>query len=254
MRAHISRTTSLVAAVLVLVGAAALAGGIAWQRETNEAQALASQARTIAQMQAEMKLLEARAAVQADWPAIAKAVESSVFTISTDYGLGSGWVIHADSKGSDLVTNFHVVEEAVSAGTMTVDVRQFDRTMKGTIIRVDRDDDLALVHIGDQVAPLDVAPLRPRLGSTVMAVGAPLGLGGSVSIGIVSGFRSLGGSDYVQFSAPISPGNSGGPVVDAKGQVVGIATAKLVGDGVEALGFAIPGQTACLRLIECVQR
>jgi len=126
--------------------------------------------------------------------------------------------------------------------------------MKGTIVRIDRDDDLALVHIGAHVAPLEVATERPQIGSTVMAVGSPLGLGGSVSVGIVSGFRSLGGSDFVQFSAPISPGNSGGPVVDAKGQVVGIATAKLVGDGVEALGLAIPGQTACLRLVECALR
>jgi len=110
---------SLVAAVLVMMGTASAAGGMVWREDTDEAQALATQARTIAQMQADIKLLEARSAAQADWPAIATAVESSVFTISTDYGLGSGWVVHADATGSDLVTNFHVVEEAVSVGTTT---------------------------------------------------------------------------------------------------------------------------------------
>ena len=136
---------------------------------------------------------------------------------------------------------------------MTVDVLQGDRTIKGTIVRVDRGDDLAVVHVADQFVALHAAAVRPSIGSTVMAVGSPLGLGGTVSIGIVSGFRSLGGSDYVQFSAPISPGNSGGPIVDRSGHVVAIATAKLVGDGVEALGFAIPVQTACASLALCVQ-
>jgi serine protease Do len=55
-------------------------------------------------------------------------------------------------------------------------------------------------------------------------------------------------SDYVQFSAPISPGNSDGPVVDSRGRVVAVASAKLVGDGVEALSLTIPVQTVCLTL------
>ena len=84
-----------------------------------------------------------------------------------------------------------------------------------------------------------------------MAVGSPLGLDGTVTLGVVSGFRSLDGSDYIQFSAPISPGNSGGPVVDAGGRVVAIASAKFVGDGVEGLSLAIPIQTACLSLVTC---
>lgn len=84
-----------------------------------------------------------------------------------------------------------------------------------------------------------------------MAVGAPLGLDGSVSIGVISGYRSLEASDYIQFSAPISPGNSGGPVVDANGRVVAVASAKLVGQGVEALSLAIPIQLACEALSVC---
>ena len=98
---------------------------------------------------------------------------------------------------------------------------------------------------------LVVSAGRPRVGATVLAAGAPLGLSGTISVGVVSGFRSVFGSDYLQFTAAISPGNSGGPVVDSRGRVVGIATAKLVADGAEALGFAIPVQTACAGLVEC---
>jgi putative serine protease PepD len=84
-----------------------------------------------------------------------------------------------------------------------------------------------------------------------MAVGSPLGLAGSLSIGVVSGYRSIDGSDYVQFSAPISPGNSGGPVVDGQGRVVALAAAKFEGAGVEALSLAIPVQTVCTMLVSC---
>lgn len=253
MRLHFGRKTSLVAAALVVMGAAAVTSGMAWRAEANDALALASQAETIAEMKSEMTTLEANAEGTPDWVAIATAVGPSVFTISTDYGLGSGWVVHANASGSDLVTNFHVVEGAVSAGMIAVEVRQLDRMMRGTIIRVDRENDLALVHIDARFGALKIAPLRPPLGTSVMALGSPLGLGGTVTIGVVSGFRSLGGSDYIQFSAPISPGNSGGPVVDGAGHVVGIVTAKLVGDGVDALGFAIPVQTACFKLGQCAQ-
>lgn len=72
-----------------------------------------------------------------------------------------------------------------------------------------------------------------------------------MSVGVVSGYRSLEGSDYMQFSAPISPGNSGGPVVDGQGRVVAVASAKLIGDGVEGLSLGIPVQTVCAALVVC---
>ena len=84
-----------------------------------------------------------------------------------------------------------------------------------------------------------------------MAVGSPLGLGSTVTLGVISGFRSLEGSDYVQFSAAISPGNSGGPVVDRDGRVIGVARAKLVADGAEGLGFAVPIDTVCSTVLSC---
>ena len=239
-------------AALVLSAAAATAG-VLWSSSSGDAATLASQTRTIAHLQTEMRILEVRASAQPDWPAITAIVAPSVLTISTDVDLGSGWVARSDANGSDVVTNYHVVEPAASAGIVTVDVRQFDRVMKGTIVRVDKMNDLAVVHVSERLPALITAALRPKVATSVMVIGSPLGLSDSVSVGVVSSFRSLLGSDYMQFSAPISPGNSGGPVVDQQGRVVAIATAKIVGDGAEALGFGIPVQTACAGLVACAQ-
>ncbi len=234
-----------------LVAGVAASAGLAWRVHQDDASAVAAQEQTIARMQAEINVLKLHESEPTDWSQLAARVEPSVFTISTEAGLGSGWVVRADAGGSDLVTNYHVVADALAKGTQTVDVVQADRTLQGTVVRTDRTDDLAVVHVRERLAPLNLAGSRPRLGTTVMVVGSPLGLGGSISIGLVSGFRSIEGSDYVQFSAPISPGNSGGPVVDAHGRVIGIASGKYVGDGVEALGFAIPVSVACAELRVC---
>ena len=206
----------------------------------------------IAAQQQRIASLERAAATQPDWPSIAASIEPSVVTVEAGDELGSAWVAHSDAGGSDLVTNFHVVADAWTAGKAGVTVRRGDVTTPGMIMRVDPGDDLAIVHVRERWTALTSTTRRPKVGATVMAVGSPLGLSGTVTIGIVSGFRSLEGSDYVQFSAPISPGNSGGPVVDSGGRVVAVASAKLVGDGVEALSLAIPVQTVCLQVVACV--
>ncbi len=249
MRNLRTRAAGVVAAALV-AGVAASAG-LAWRAHEDDARAAAAQDKTIARMQSEINVLTRRESEQTDWSQLAARIEPSVFTITTEAGLGSGWVVRSDASGSDIVTNFHVVAEAVAMGMQAVDVVQADRTLKGTVVRTDRTDDLAVVHVQERLVPLRPASARPRLGTTVMAVGSPLGLGGSISIGLVSGFRSIEGSDYVQFSAPISPGNSGGPLVDSQGHVIGVASGKYVGDGIEALGFAIPVAVACAQLRVC---
>ena len=234
-----------------LVAGAAASAGLVWHVHQDDARAAAMQDQTIAGMQSEITALKLRDSAQTDWSQLAARTEPSVFTISTDAGLGSGWVVRSDASGSDLVTNFHVVAEALAGGAQTVDVVQAGRMLQGTVVRTDRTDDLAVVRVRERLAPLQPEAARPRLGATVMVVGSPLGLGGSISIGLVSGFRSIEGSDYVQFSAPISPGNSGGPVIDSQGRVVGIASGKYVGAGVEALAFAIPVSVACAQLHVC---
>lgn len=234
-----------------LVAGVAASAGLAWRVHQDDARAAAAQDQTIARMQSDIDVLKLRESQQTDWSKLAARIEPSVFTISTEAGLGSGWVVRSDGSGSDLVTNYHVVADALGSGAQTVDVIQADRTLRGMVVHTDRTDDLAVVHVQERLAPLKPATGRPGLGSTVMVVGSPLGLGGSISIGLVSGFRSIEGSDFVQFTAPISPGNSGGPVVDAQGRVIGVASGKYVGDGVEALGFAIPVSVACAQLHVC---
>src|SRR2546423_8462740 len=167
-------------------------------------------------MQAEINARAQRDAEQANWSQLAARTEPSVFTIVTEAGLGSGWVVRSDVSGSDLVTNFHVVAEALATGFQTVDVVQADRTLKGTVVRTDRTDDLAVVHVQERLAPLKPSAVRPRLGTTRVVGGSPPGLGGSISLGLGSGFRRIERSDYVQVSAPLSPGSRSGPVVHSQ--------------------------------------
>ena len=95
------------------------------------------------------------------------------------------------------------------------------------------------------------AAAAPKIGDSVLVVGAPLGLEDTVTSGIVSARRTENGHDYLQFSAPISPGNSGGPVVDDQGRVIGTAVAKFVGDDAEGLALAVPVAHVCDGLHAC---
>ncbi len=233
-RACLRRFALLSLAGLLLLSAPVTSIGLLLREQTTNAGGSSADRRSISELQARVLSLEAQVGAQADWGAIARAVQPSIFTVATDHGLGSGWVARV-----------HVVAEAFNAGDVAVHVRQGDLTIEGTITQVEPGEDLAIVHIAERFPALQAAIGRPQLGDSVMAVGSPLGLGGSVSLGVISGFRSVEGGDYIQFSAAISPGNSGGPVLDRHGSVVAVAAAKFTGTGVEALSLAIPVQTVC---------
>ncbi len=237
---------SLVAALALGAAAATAAGG--WVGGRGDAQALAAQARTVAELQGQLAELRAN---DPNWAGVAAQAGPSVVTVVTDRDLGSGWVAHSDKGGADIITNFHVVAETYDSGLVSVTVTQGDRSMNGEITRIDREDDLAVVHVSEPLKALPIAALRPKIGTPVMDLGSPLGLTGTVSVGVVSAYRSMFGSDYLQFSAAISPGNSGGPVVDSRGRVVGIATGKIVAQGADGLAFAIPVEMACAWLVDC---
>jgi putative serine protease PepD len=225
--------------------------GLMWHAEASLQAQVSVEQQTIGALQTRVASLARIQNAPPDWPAIASRTEMSVVTIEAGDFLGSGWVAHSGPAGSDIVTNFHVVAEAWRSGDAQVHVRRQDSTTDGTVVRVDVNDDLAVVHVTQHLPALMSVRARPKLGTAVMAVGSPLGLDGTVTLGVVSGFRSLEGSDYIQFSAPISPGNSGGPVIDSQGRVVAVASAKLLGTGVEALSLAIPVQVVCLTLVSC---
>lgn len=159
--------------------------------------------------------------------------------------LGSGFVI--DPQG-DIVTNNHVVDGASKVQVKLQDGQEFDAKVVGT----DPQTDLALLKIKvDKPLPFvtfgDSAKLR--VGDVVLAVGNPFGLGGTVTAGIVSARnRDINAGpydDFIQTDASINRGNSGGPLFDTKGDVVGVNTAIFSPNGGSiGIGFAIPANLA----------
>ena len=183
-------------------------------------------------------------------------VEVPVFpfgsTQQTQRALGSGFVI---DKEGHILTNYHVVQNARS-----VRVSFSDRdNVKAEIVGVDPATDVAVLKVDQSAAALDPLPFgnsdSVRVGDPVIAIGNPFGLERSVTAGIVSALQreisnSVGTSiDHViQTDAPINSGNSGGPLLNDRGQVVAINTAIETGNSVErgnvGIGFAVPINTA----------
>jgi serine protease Do len=154
-------------------------------------------------------------------------------------GAGSGFII--DPSGL-VVTNNHVVENAVSIRVRLKDGRSFDADVVGR----DAPTDVALIRLKGKVAGLPSVKLgnsdAMRVGDWAVAIGNPFGLASSVSLGIISArARSIGASnydDFLQTDAAINPGNSGGPLFNMRGEVIGMNTA-IVGGGA-GIGFAVP--------------
>jgi len=148
--------------------------------------------------------------------------------------LGSGFVV----EDGVIVTNNHVIEGA-AGGVMKL-LGHSERLQIDGILARDEVHDLALVKVSTAGAvPLSLAD-NPKLlvGDTVYAVGNPQGLEGTFSQGIVSGLRSIESDQLIQITAPISPGSSGGPVLNMDGAVIGVAVATYR-EG-QNLNFAIP--------------
>ena len=158
--------------------------------------------------------------------------------------LGSGFII--DSKGI-VVTNNHVIK-----GSEDILVRvNGDKEYKAKIIGSDPLSDIAVLQIEskDKFLPVKFGDSdKARIGDWVIAIGNPFGLGGTVTSGIISARnRAIGLSryeDYIQTDASINQGNSGGPLFDMNGNVIGINTAILGQSGSIGIGFAIPSNSA----------
>jgi serine protease DegQ len=156
-------------------------------------------------------------------------------------GLGSGVLIDGDGY---VVTNNHVVQDANELA-----VALPDGTLRATrVIGVDPDSDLALLKIeGSGLHPITFGDLKSMaVGDVVLAVGNPLGVGQTVTQGIISalGRKGIGINpieNFIQTDAAINPGNSGGALIDTSGRLIGINSAILSrGGGSEGIGFAIP--------------
>jgi hypothetical protein len=149
--------------------------------------------------------------------------------------LGSGFFV----RDNLIATNFHVIDGAQQAHASVVGDSQLYRVL-GTVA-VDNRRDLALLAVDGPKAPLlqlDDPASPVAVGDTVYVAGNPEGLEGTFSQGIVSGVRQQGESALMQITAPISPGSSGGPVLNQKGRVVGVAVATFK-EG-QNLNFAVP--------------
>ena len=181
--------------------------------------------------------------VEMDMKDLVKRIEKSVVRIivKSDQGasIGSGFVI--DSDGS-IMTNYHVIEGANSAEV------EFENGDKAAVIgftTIDTERDIAIIRIEKDPATLHgvrVANTLPEKGEKVAAFGAPRGLSFTASDGIISAIRTTPEFNarekgiYLQTTTPISPGNSGGPLVNMFGEIVGVNSFKMEG---ENLNFAV---------------
>jgi len=147
---------------------------------------------------------------------------------------GSGFIVSSDGQ---IVTNYHVISGGHSAKAKLGSGAFFE--VEGALA-VSRDDDLAILKVaGTQLPALPLGDSDAlTLGEHVVSIGSPLGLSGSVSDGIVSGLREEAGARIIQTTAPASPGNSGGPLLNMSGQAIGVIAFKLRGG--ENLNFAVP--------------
>jgi|TARA_B110000037_G_scaffold12658_1_gene13433 serine protease Do len=158
--------------------------------------------------------------------------------------LGSGFII--DEKGI-VVTNNHVIQDAEDI----VVIVNGDQEFKAKVIGADPLSDIAVLQLEtkEKFIPVKFGDSdKARIGDWVIAIGNPFGLGGTVTSGIISARnRSIGLSryeDYIQTDASINSGNSGGPLFDMNGDVIGINTAILGRSGSVGIGFSIPSNSA----------
>lgn len=160
-------------------------------------------------------------------------------------GAGSGFIIDATGL---VVTNNHVIGNS----TRVLVALQNGREYQARVVGADELTDIALLRIEERTA-LPFVPLGAsaamRVGNWVLAAGNPFGLGGSITVGIISARgREIGAGpfdDFIQTDAPINPGNSGGPLFNMAGEVIGINTAIYSPSGASVgIGFAVPSDMA----------
>lgn len=162
-----------------------------------------------------------------------------VYTVHTATGLGTGFLF----RTGHLATNAHVVHDAQSVEIESQDGDRFP----ARVVYKDVQRDLAVLEFSSPIRPFQtLIPLRSRTGSleigeSIVVIGSPGGLKGSVTTGIVSQVHSNGA---IQLNAAVNSGNSGGPVFDRQGRVLGIVTKKFLefadGRAVDGLAIAIP--------------
>ncbi|SCF30332.1 Trypsin-like peptidase domain-containing protein [Micromonospora viridifaciens] len=211
------------------------------------AEAQGADGRRLDGLEQRAEALEKQAGAAFNPEAVASAVLPSVFRVRAGDFTGTAFAIGKPltGGGTTLLTNFHVVESVYDSGGRKVFLERTGQRFEATVVKVDKDKDLAQLRTSARFTGLVAAAEPVRSGQQIVVVGAPLGLQDSVTTGVVSAFRKDedGSGPVIQFDAPINPGNSGGPVINGAKEVVGIATAKA--RDAEGIGLAVPIKTAC---------
>jgi tetratricopeptide (TPR) repeat protein len=183
------------------------------------------------------------ARAQDQLPELVRRIKPSAVAIETfdargeKLSRGSGFFIDTDR----VVTNRHVID-----GAFRAEVHSFSGSSHQvkSVLAVDAEADIALLKVEappNAVRPLSLDRTSPQEGESIVVIGNPFGLEGSVTNGIVSAVRDIPGfGRIIQITAPISPGSSGSPVVNMNGQVIGVATLQVTGG--QSVNFAIPSE------------
>ena len=203
-----------------------------YQRNFNDLSvAIAEQATQQETFQREIKLIKSG---QEDFSSIIEDSIRAVVSVLTENSMGSGFIVNSEGH---VVTNYHVVERGTKIRVLTHD----KRLIPAEILGFDRLRDLVLLKIEGEYDYLSLANSdQLQAGNNVIAIGNPLGLSFTVTEGIISALDREGPNgieEYVQTDVSLNPGNSGGPLINTLGEVVGINNFKI--GGAEALGFAL---------------
>ena len=183
-----------------------------------------------------------RANCQESFSGIIEKIMPSVVTVNT-YGkhnnklkVGSGFFINSNG---DVITNCHVIEKAAKIEIISLDGAKYNVKK---IVAENKSADI--VQIATNIPPnkvhfLKISERLPKIGDRILVFGSPLGFEQTVADGLISAIREIPTfGKIIQISAPVSPGSSGGPVVNLNGEVVGVAAFQIVGG--QNLNFAIP--------------
>jgi S1-C subfamily serine protease len=231
----------LIFSVAFIAVAASIAGGLAWQLSDRD-QDLYQQAE--------------------DLQALVDVTRDATVTVYCADSSGSGWGIQlednltsAKSLGYEIVTNFHVIEDCISDGVVTFSIGEEFKKHSAEIFGFDSDSsDLALLTTKTRVGELEPSRRKPRLGEWVMAVGSPSSsasdegiLRGNVTFGNVTNLIGA----LVVTDAAINYGNSGGPLVNSRGQVIGTNTWVEEKDQTDNISYAQGTPTLCQTILEC---
>lgn len=235
------RKRVVLGALAVTVVAASISGGLIWQNLDTDAD-LYEQA--------------------ADLQALVETTRAATVTVYCADSSGSGWGIQLEqnltggkSLGYEIVTNYHVIEDCIDAGKVTFSIGEEFKKHSAEIFGFDSDSsDLALLTTSTQVGELEPSRRKPRLGEWVMAVGSPSSsaseegiLRGNVTFGNVTNLIGA----LVVTDAAINYGNSGGPLVNSRGQVIGTNTWVEEKDQTDNISYAQGTPTLCQTILEC---